>query len=262
MQRPGRTGVGQKLWKILTGKCMAEHQSRYLKCNGKVLAKKMNGAILVITKKLLGWVDNSSYSSIHVNFQLSVATPADAGATVPLIMELVFVFSPGMTLPQDTSRKALPSWKQQVLQKGWGYAVLIPTSVQADHRTGLTGGIIGLVNKGTPRKPDNWSAGKALDYFENDKDIDRKRAGKEEVDALGLFMAAEAAGAENRMLGERDLGTSVFPAVSIMAGIHPASFGQPSCSWPNAMVKNKKERKKNVPHEIGATGTKLVILLL
>ena len=33
-----------------------------------------------------------------------------------------------------------------------------PASVQADDGAGLTQGIIGLVNNGQPRKPDDWGA--------------------------------------------------------------------------------------------------------
>ena len=51
-----------------------------------------------------------------------------------------------------------PGWQQQVLAKGWGYASLSPGSVQADNGQGLTQGIIGLVNKGQPRKLDDWGA--------------------------------------------------------------------------------------------------------
>jgi hypothetical protein len=76
-----------------------------------------------------------------------------------------------------------PSWQQQVLAKGWGYAILIPTTVQADNGEGLTSGIIGLVNKSQPRKPDDWGAlrawawgaSRALDYFETDKSVDAHR---------------------------------------------------------------------------------------
>ena len=61
----------------------------------------------------------------------------------------------------------------EFLAKGWGYAILIPTSVQADNSARLTEGIIGLVNKGQPRKLDDWGAlrawawgaSQALDYF-------------------------------------------------------------------------------------------------
>jgi hypothetical protein len=45
-----------------------------------------------------------------------------------------------------------PTWQQQLLVKGWGYASVIPTSIQPDNGTGLTEGIIGLVNKGQPRQ--------------------------------------------------------------------------------------------------------------
>ncbi len=70
-----------------------------------------------------------------------------------------------------------PTWQQQVLAKGWGYAVYIPASVQPDSGEGLTDGIIGLVNKGQPRSLDDWGvlrawawgASRALDYFETNK---------------------------------------------------------------------------------------------
>jgi hypothetical protein len=73
-----------------------------------------------------------------------------------------------------------PTWQQQVLAKGWGYAALNPGSIQADNGAGLTLGIIGLVNKGQPRKPDDWGSlrawawgvSRAIDYFETDKAVD------------------------------------------------------------------------------------------
>jgi hypothetical protein len=74
-----------------------------------------------------------------------------------------------------------------VLARGWGYAVLIPTSFQADTGAGLNEGIIGLVNKGQPRKLDDWGtlrawawgASRALDYFQTDKAVDAKQVGLE-----------------------------------------------------------------------------------
>ena len=79
------------------------------------------------------------------------------------------------------------SWQQQVLAKGWGYAVISPNSVQADHGAGLTQGIIGLCNKGRHRQPEEWGAlrawawgaSRALDYFETDQAVDAKRVGLE-----------------------------------------------------------------------------------
>ena len=76
-----------------------------------------------------------------------------------------------------------PNWQQLVLAKGWGYAIISPNSIQADNGGGLTHGIIGLVNKGQPRKPDDWGvlrawawgASQALDYFQTDMNVDAKQ---------------------------------------------------------------------------------------
>jgi hypothetical protein len=155
--------------------------------------QEMNGDIPVTVKKLVGHVDNSSYPSIKAAIQLTLGTPANAKGPVPVIMEFGFVFPPGFNPPRDTSRNAPPSWQQQLLAKGWGYAVLVPTSFQADNGAGLTQGIIGLVNKGQPRKPDDWGtlkawawgASRALDYFETDKAVDAKRVGIEGLSRYG-----------------------------------------------------------------------------
>lgn len=84
-------------------------------------------------------------------------------------------------------------WQQQLLEKGWGCAVIVPTSYQADNGAGLTQGIIGLVNKGQPCKPDDWGtlrawawgASHAIDYFETDKAVDTKRLGIEGLSRYG-----------------------------------------------------------------------------
>lgn len=144
---------------------------------------EMTGNFPVVTKKLVGHVDNSAYPEIKVAIQLTLTTPAVVKGPVPVVMEFGFVWPSGFTPPRDTSRNAPLSWQEQVLAKGWGYAVLVPTSYQTDNGAGLTQGIIGLVNKGKPRKPDDWGtlkawawgASRALDYFENDKAVDAKR---------------------------------------------------------------------------------------
>ncbi len=51
-----------------------------------------------------------------------------------------------------------PPSTTQLIADGWGYVLLNPASVQADNGAGLTRGIIGLTNKGQPRKPDDWGA--------------------------------------------------------------------------------------------------------
>ncbi|HYV29123.1 MAG TPA: acetylxylan esterase, partial [Candidatus Eisenbacteria bacterium] len=86
-----------------------------------------------------------------------------------------------------------PTWQQQVLAKDWSYAILVPSSVQADNGAGLTKGIIGLCNKGQPRKADDWGslrawawgASRALDYFETCKEVDAKQVGIEGLSRYG-----------------------------------------------------------------------------
>ena len=153
--------------------------------------KEMNGEIPVITKTIIGHVDNSSYPLVSVNIDLTLTTPAKASGPVPVMME--FSLSPEVMAslakryPQMFAPASGPSWQLQVLAKGWGYAVYIPTTVQADKGDGLTQGVIGLVNKGQPRKLDDWGAlrawawgaSRALDYFETDKSVDAKQVGVE-----------------------------------------------------------------------------------
>lgn len=86
-----------------------------------------------------------------------------------------------------------PPTTQQLLADGWGYAYIDPSSIQADNGAGLTRGIIGLVNKGQPRKPDDWGALRAwawgaargLDYLETDALVDAKHVGIEGVSRYG-----------------------------------------------------------------------------
>jgi hypothetical protein len=47
---------------------------------------------------------------------------------------------------------------EQLLAAGWGYCTIDPASIQADNGAGLTRGIIGLVNKGQYRQPDDWGS--------------------------------------------------------------------------------------------------------
>lgn len=160
--------------------------------------------IPVITKTLIGHVDNSSYPSIKVDIDLTLVTPANAPGPVPVIMEFGFVFRPRTTpasqaqavpaRPQTTAQRPQgPTWQQQVLEAGWGYAIIVPGSIQADNGAGLRSGIIGLTNKGQYRKPDDWGAlrawawgaSRALDYFETDKAIDATKVGIEGVSRYG-----------------------------------------------------------------------------
>lgn len=174
----------------------------------------------VVTKRFIGRVDNSACSAITVNIRLTLTLPANTTGPVPVMMD--FGGGGGMV---------------QYLAKGWGYAIVNPGSIQADTggrggpngHQGLTTGIIGLVNKGQPRKPDDWGAlrawawgvSRALDYLETDKAVDAKQVGISGLSrygkaalvamayeprfAIGLIGSSGAGGAKlfRRNLGEQ-----------------------------------------------------------
>ena len=164
--------------------------------------RETNGTVPAITKQLVGHVDNSSYPLITVDMQMALTTPANATRPVPVMLEFGFIGGfPGFRGTNAQARtnnfartnSSGPGWRQQVLAKGWGYAIISPNSIQADNGGGLTRGVIGLVNKGQPRKADDWGAlrawawgaSRALDYFETDKSVDAKQVGIEGVSRYG-----------------------------------------------------------------------------
>ena len=144
------------------------------------------GGVLCTTKTLLGHVDNSSYPSIKVDIQLQYTSRNDVTTAAPVILNFGFVRLPGAPPPPrfgGPQQNQGPSAQEQIINRGWVYATIAPTSIQADNGAGLTQGIIGLMNKGQTRKPDDWGAlkawgwgaSKALDHFGTDPKTDAKR---------------------------------------------------------------------------------------
>lgn len=163
------------------------------------------GNLPVVAKRLVGHVDNSACPSITVDIQMTVVAPKDIKGPVPVLMMFGgfggggFPRRPGE--PEPTNRFAAfgggnfadPPSTEQLITAGWGYATITPNSIQADNGAGLTKGIIGLCNRGQPRKPDDWGALRAwawgaargLDYLETDPKVDAKRVGIEGVSRFG-----------------------------------------------------------------------------
>jgi hypothetical protein len=162
------------------------------------------GGRAVVARQLRGHVDNSAHPAINVDIQMTLVTPANVTRPVP-----VLIMFGGGVLPQALGGPAPPAGRggpppapapgsdppptEQLIAAGWGFASLSPTSIQADNGAGLTEGIIGLVNKGQRRRPDDWGslrawawgASRALDYFESVKEVDAKRVGIEGVSRYG-----------------------------------------------------------------------------
>jgi hypothetical protein len=169
------------------------------------VAKTVTGTVgshAAVGKQLVGHLDNSAYPAISVDIEMNLVTPADAKGPVPVMMLFGrggMPLAPGETAPPPQFKGpppapgADPPATQQLLADGWGYAYLNPTSVQADNGAGLTKGVIGLVNQGQARKPEDWGALRAwawgasrgLDYLETDPAIDAKHVGIEGVSRYG-----------------------------------------------------------------------------
>jgi hypothetical protein len=157
----------------------------------------MVGETPVVQKRLQGKVDNSACPSIEVKIAMTLVTPKDAKAPVPVLMMFGgFGFGGGRGGPPPGKAKVAPqgpSRNQQLIDAGWGYATISPASIQADQGSGLTRGIIGLTNRGQPRKPEDWGslrawawgASRGLDYLETDSAVDAKRVGIEGVSRYG-----------------------------------------------------------------------------
>ncbi len=155
------------------------------------------GSHRVMGKQLVGHVDNSLCPQISVDIQMILVVPSDAAGPVPVMMMFGRGLMPGEAAPAGRGGMGGfgggPPATQQLIDDGWGYAFVNPVSIQADNGAGLTRGIIGLVNKGQPRKPDDWGALRAwawgasrgLDYLETDKAVDARHVGIEGVSRYG-----------------------------------------------------------------------------
>ncbi|MFA6116683.1 MAG: hypothetical protein WC729_21980 [Sphingomonas sp.] len=141
------------------------------------------GSTAVVTRKLVGHVDNAAAPGITVDILMNVSTPASAkGKHVPVVMSFGSV-NPRPRPPGAPALPPGPDYREQLLAKNWGFATLDTNSVQADNAAGLTQGIIGLVNKGQPRSLEDWGvlrawawgASRGLDYLATDKQVDAKK---------------------------------------------------------------------------------------
>jgi hypothetical protein len=180
----------------------------------------LTGNVPVVTRQLVGRVDNAGYPALNVTILATLSTPKNATGPVPVVL----MFGGGGPAPDGvpaTTPCVLPgaevqgagpargggagaagrggaaggraggppaagqppSAQEQIVARGWGYASVATGSIQADNGQGLTCGIIGLVNKGQPRKLDDWGVlsawgwgmSKVLDYLETDTTVDAKR---------------------------------------------------------------------------------------
>jgi hypothetical protein len=169
----------------------------------------------VSARQLVGHVDNARFPEIKVDIQMTLVLPAHAKGPVPVMMmfggrtipEVAFpvpaygrtpTSRPAATRPriaatQPANPNADPPATEQLIAAGWGFATINPNSIQPDNGGGLTKGVIGLVNKGQPRKPEHWGslrawawgASRGLDYLETNPSVNSKIVGIEGVSRYG-----------------------------------------------------------------------------
>jgi hypothetical protein len=146
------------------------------------------GGVEVVTKRLQGRVGASAGMPGGVNIDLLLTVPEHAAGPVPVIMELAFGKDFEMAASGPMDSYVPTQWGvdgKPVVQRGWGFAILNPVSYQKDDGSGLTEGIIGLMNKGQPRQLEDWGvlkawawgAHQAMRYFESDPAVDAKQVG-------------------------------------------------------------------------------------
>ena len=122
---------------------------------------------------------------------------------------------------------------EQLIIDGWGFALLPPTSVQPDNGAGLTKGIIGLVNKGRPRKPDDWGAlrawawgaSRALDHLETNRAVNAKAVGIDKPDERHPQSQDDQCSTNNHNVTPRQATGAAYPARSIARRSAPGQSG-------------------------------------
>lgn len=128
-----------------------------------------------IQKELTGEIDVSSYPEIRNKpvITATLRTPVTATGPVPVMI----VFGGFGNSTEQYWNIASPH--------GWGVCTFTPNTVQPDNGAGLTSYLIGLVNKGNWRKPDDWGAigawawgiSRLIDYLETDTTVNSKAIG-------------------------------------------------------------------------------------
>ena len=149
---------------------------------------RIKAGVQVVTSHYTG----RSASAPTLGIRLDVTLPQKTRGRVPLILELGFpegYHFPGLRPPPSTG----PDWTEQVVSRGWGYAVLVPGTIQPDDGAGLAEGVIGAAARGQPRRADEWGAlrawawgaSRAMDLLTRDRRIDGRRIAIEGLSRYG-----------------------------------------------------------------------------
>lgn len=131
------------------------------------------GDVDYIEQTITGNIDISSYPEVRDAPKIvgTLRIPANAESPVPVIIML--------------GTRGLDNIWEMVAPEGWAVCTFDNNKLQPDNGAGLTSYLIGLVNKGNWRKPDDWGSlvatswgvGQLIDYFETNGNIDATKVG-------------------------------------------------------------------------------------
>ena len=171
-----------------------------------------------IKKMIVGHFDNSAYPAAQPVINMALYLPTHVSGPVPL-----------MLLVSSNTNGNLKTIKL-LNSKGWAVAIFDTNSLQADNGAGLNSGIIGLVNQGKPRSPEDWGVlrawswgmSRALDYFQTEKAINPQQIGIEghsrggktallagAMDSRWAIVFASCSGSMGASLERRNFGENV-----------------------------------------------------
>lgn len=153
--------------------------------------KAVEAGMPVIKRWLEGVADNSRWPAAKAVIALRYTLP-EGKAKVPVMLSFGLPEGfrlPGPPPPPDPG----PSYSDQLLAKGWGYAVVVANSIQADNGGNLNDGVIGISLAGRKRGPEDWGvlrawawgASRAREAIAAEPVVDGKRIGIEGLSRYG-----------------------------------------------------------------------------
>lgn len=117
--------------------------------------RTVEAGVPVIKRWLTGIADNRAWPAAKAEIALRYTLPTESKARVPVILS--FGFPEGFRFPgPPRAPDPGPPYTEQLLERGFGYAVVVANSIQADNGGGFETGVIGISLRGRKREPEDW----------------------------------------------------------------------------------------------------------
>ncbi|MFL9840064.1 hypothetical protein ABS767_03730 [Sphingomonas sp. ST-64] len=151
------------------------------------------GEVAVVRRWLEGVADNRGWPAASATLALRLTLPAEPSAKRVAVI-LSFGLPDGFRFPgPPRAPDPGPSPTEQLVRAGFGHAILVANSVQADNGGELDDGVIGISLRGNARAPDDWGvlrawawgASRAFDALAAMPQVDPARIGIEGLSRYG-----------------------------------------------------------------------------